>query len=289
MRDALSADLYAIPGLEVLSFPDFEKGVNAADAVWMIAPESDGILERLTQSVENAGKQLLTSNSASVRLTSNKFQLFKHWKDAAVPTPATIPFREWQDNFYPAVMKPIDGCGSTATTYVSSPSIIEFARCRAKTAYYDVDRLIFQKYCRGSAASVAFLIGANSILPMLPAFQNVNADSHFAYHGGTIPIPHELAERAIALSKHAVESVPGLFGYVGVDLILGNQNNGSEDFVIEINPRLTTSYVGLRTLADFNIAKAVLDLQYWHGSVSCRWKPGRVNFTAEGAATVTIP
>ena len=46
---------------------------------------------------------------------------------------------------------------------------------------------------------------------------------------------------------------------MGVDLVLGREPDGSEDFVIEINPRLTTSYVGLRAAARSNLAEAM-----WH-------------------------
>jgi hypothetical protein len=47
-------------------------------------------------------------------------------------------------------------------------------------------------------------------------------------------------------------------GYVGVDLILGNDPAGGADRVLEINPRLTTSYVGLRAAAKTNLAEAML-------------------------------
>ncbi len=49
-------------------------------------------------------------------------------------------------------------------------------------------------------------------------------------------------------------------GYLGVDLILGDHDDGSRDFVIEINPRLTTSYVGLRAASRSNLAQAMLDV-----------------------------
>jgi predicted ATP-grasp superfamily ATP-dependent carboligase len=42
-----------------------------------------------------------------------------------------------------------------------------------------------------------------------------------------------------------------------VDLVLGADPNGREDFVIEVNPRLTTSYVGLRAAAQANLADAM--------------------------------
>jgi predicted ATP-grasp superfamily ATP-dependent carboligase len=44
---------------------------------------------------------------------------------------------------------------------------------------------------------------------------------------------------------------------VGVDLVLGRDPRGSEDVVIEVNPRLTTSYVGLRAAARSNLAEAM--------------------------------
>ena len=45
---------------------------------------------------------------------------------------------------------------------------------------------------------------------------------------------------------------------MGVDLVLGRDPTGAEDFVIEVNPRLTTSYVGLRAAAKTNLAEAML-------------------------------
>ena len=41
--------------------------------------------------------------------------------------------------------------------------------------------------------------------------------------------------------------------------MLGRDPHGGEDAVIEVNPRLTTSYVGLRAAAKTNLAEAM-----WH-------------------------
>jgi tyramine---L-glutamate ligase len=64
--------------------------------------------------------------------------------------------------------------------------------------------------------------------------------------------------RAQSLALAACRSLPGAHGYLGVDLVLGEAASGEEDYVIEINPRLTTSYVGLRRLARENLAGAML-------------------------------
>ncbi len=58
---------------------------------------------------------------------------------------------------------------------------------------------------------------------------------------------------------------PTVRGFVGLDLLLGDCV--SEDCVIEINPRLTTSYVGLRRMIHGNLAARLFDLET--GPVSC--------------------
>ena len=47
----------------------------------------------------------------------------------------------------------------------------------------------------------------------------------------------------------------GLRGYVGVDLVLTD----ADAVVIEVNPRLTTAYLGVRAALDENIAALALE------------------------------
>jgi predicted ATP-grasp superfamily ATP-dependent carboligase len=50
-------------------------------------------------------------------------------------------------------------------------------------------------------------------------------------------------------------ALPELWGYVGIDLIENTQT-----WVLEINPRLTTSFVGIYDALGINIVEAVLQL-----------------------------
>jgi hypothetical protein len=72
-----------------------------------------------------------------------------------------------------------------------------------------------------------------------------------------LPLAPGLAVRATELANRAVAALPPVVGYVGVDLVLGAEPDGREDAAIEINPRLTTSYVGLRAAAQANLAGAM--------------------------------
>ena len=79
-----------------------------------------------------------------------------------------------------------------------------------------------------------------------------------------------------------MRTLPGLHGYFGVDLVLGAAADGSEDAVIEINPRLTTSYIGLRRLARFNLAEALLALVTGATLPAENWRTGLITFSADG-------
>jgi predicted ATP-grasp superfamily ATP-dependent carboligase len=91
-----------------------------------------------------------------------------------------------------------------------------------------------------------------------------------------------LNDRAQRLARRAIAPVDGLSGYVGVDLVLGAAGDGSEDVAIEINPRLTTSYVGLRALAEFNLAEAMLALALGRPLPERRYRDGVVEWSADG-------
>jgi hypothetical protein len=67
-----------------------------------------------------------------------------------------------------------------------------------------------------------------------------------------------LATRATSLAADSLVALPPTNGFVGIDLVLGCEPDGSADYVIEVNPRLTTSYVGLRAVAKTNLAAGML-------------------------------
>jgi predicted ATP-grasp superfamily ATP-dependent carboligase len=80
------------------------------------------------------------------------------------------------------------------------------------------------------------------------------------YNGGQVPFDSRLKSEAFVAAETVAKSFHGLRGYVGVDLVLTEKG----PVVIEVNPRLTTSYVGLRKIAGFNLAQAIINAVFEH-------------------------
>jgi predicted ATP-grasp superfamily ATP-dependent carboligase len=306
MLRALSQDFAAIPGVETATIlnaqSDLLASVNIcrlhhgqeeklfrelsgwADFTLVIAPEFDDILRMRALWVEEAGGCLLGSSTSSVLLAGDKWSLGERLQGDGIKTPKCWPIHDQEslvEVSYPVVWKPRFGAGSQATFLLRRPGDWDRYRADALAEGYSGETLL-QRFVPGLAVSVAFLIGPRQTVPLLPALQLLSHDGRFRYLGGTSPLPDKLAERAIDLAARAANSVPGLLGYVGVDLVLGE----TDDWVIEINPRLTTSYVGLRALAKTNLAEAMLRIVGGMEVVQLSWREARVRFDTNGHVEV---
>lgn len=312
MISALATDALAIPGLEFrilwdhrLELPDlpaaclrvvsnsteaqqaFKEKAAAAEGTIVIAPESDGILFERARAVLSAGGQLLSAPPKLVELCSDKQRTAEHLCAAGVPVPRGLrlsPGDELPAGFpLPAVIKPVDGCGSQDVRMLTEFSHLADSLSMASR---------LEEFCPGEAVSVAVLCGSVNaaagsprILQPLPACrQHLATNGTFAYEGGSLPLPQDLAERAQSLALKAVASLPEPLGYIGVDLVLGPAADGSQDVVIEVNPRLTTSYVGLRRATDDNLLAAWLQIAAGQAP-SLKFRSAPIQFRANGQVT----
>ena len=265
IRDAVREDFARIDGVELIE-GTFDDAVRFADATLLIAPETDGVLEKLARNILKLGGKLLGSQPEAIRLAADKFALAQRWLEVGIPTPPTVLAYPGYSQF-PAVVKPRDGAGSERMALVLNAE--EYERCRSGSP----SGMIAQPFIPGIPASIAFLVGTQRILPLCPTRQILGGEGGFHYLGGELPLSPALAERAIRLGRAALEAAgEGFLGYVGIDLILSDAG----DFAVEINPRFTTSYVGLRAATNTNLIEAMLRINVGNSIRAIPWYDGKV-------------
>ena len=279
MAAALAADFLRMPQTEVvvlrdarlpdLALPDcrqvaihseteerqaIEQLSRDSNHTVVIAPEMNDALADRARWVESAGGCLLSPSSEFVGHAANKGTTAQLLSEHGVPTPRATTIQSGAapptDFSYPAVLKPVDGAGSIGVQRITSAGDAYDAESLGSTA-----RL--ESYCPGLAVGVAVLCGPGGNIALPPCRQLLSDDGRFRYQGCETPLDESRSQRAQTLALAAIACLPPAVGYVGVDLVLGTANDGRDDVVIEINPRLTTSYLGLRQLLSTNLAAAM--------------------------------
>lgn len=278
MLGTLVAELAAIPGIEVActhdprvekrhsraNFVAVPKGGNIwdlwgriirdNDAVWPIAPETGGILERLSHMARESGRLLLGSSPFAVHLAGSKLATAKILAMLDIPVvstqPASAPLQPSDCGW---VAKPDDGVdGGDTWFFAYKRELANFLAGRD-----DQDRFVVQPFVPGFSASISALFRDGETTVLSCNSQNVIHDGkRFSYRGGVVGAFEAARPEFERIAKGVAKALPGLFGYAGIDVIVTEQG----PIVLEVNPRLTTSYVGLGEALDCNVAALVLDL-----------------------------
>ncbi len=212
-----------------------------ADYTVIIAPETRGVLAGMTSALERAGVESLGCSARAIELAGNKARLAEWLGARGISTPSCRTVKPSlglpDDASYPAVLKPLDGAGSVETFLVSNTSDVPPSARTMPVA-------LLQPYQAGLPMSASFFVGADRAwLIGIGRQRMIIEGGRFVYQGGEIPVPCEPAE---ALLREAIESLEGLRGFVGVDFVWETETGVIH--VLEVNPRATTSFVGLSGL-----------------------------------------
>jgi predicted ATP-grasp superfamily ATP-dependent carboligase len=236
----------------------FQSILSQCDAALIVAPETGGLLARLNAKVLKAGVPLLGCSPKASALAGNKAACDRIFRKAGLPVPPTRVVRPSSaaqaaaELGYPLVAKPLDGVGCEGLSLIDS---LEQLQPAVEAAHKSSQRkeILLQSFMSGNHASVSLLASSKGLLPLSLNEQRIEIGQPFHYQGGIIPYPHPAAQQALELAQAAARMLPGLRGYFGVDLVLGPEGGT----IIEINPRITTSYVGLRRVLQANLAELI--------------------------------
>lgn len=274
LMDALVADLGAVPGVDVCTMASlaaqgpqgglaargtpgfgerFAACVRAADAVWPLAPESEGLLESLSRHVLRGKRILLGSAPGAVRVAASKFKVARALAESGVPVvPTYRPHASLPRGRGAWVVKPDDGAGCLDTRLFSDrASALAWLRTSAVQGY------VLQPFIAGKLGSLSLICcdGASRVLSRNLERVAIH-DNRFHFLGCTVNGLDDADGALERLAQRVAAALPTLWGYVGVDVILTERG----PVVLEVNARLTAAYAGLHASIGCNPASLVIDL-----------------------------
>ncbi len=258
---------------------DFHKLVNQADAVFVIAPETNGILKQQKQIVDATKEKWLGCSTSAIELCADKLALANHLQTNNIPTIPTSSLN-WETNDltneFPIVIKPRDGAGSENMFLIKNHS--DWLHTKKLINHTNqATSFIWQPYIAGTVVSIAMLANESQLFPL--ALQQISDDGRFQYQGGVIPFLSAQSEAISSLVNNASATIEGLNGYVGFDIILP-ANKSDQPIIVEINPRLTTSYIGYQALTDENLMEHILFPERFSNQIC--WNKNRIHFDSNG-------
>ena len=227
--------------------------IASCDAVWPIAPETGGELERAARCVLAAGCVLLGPDPEAIALAGSKRATAQRLAERGIDVvPCFDPGSVWSAIEGPWIVKPDDGAGAVdARVFLSreeAASAVEEATAGGRQG------LIAQPWIVGEAMSLCVVAAPGRVVVLSVNRQQVllhrAAVQLEAIDVNCEPVTAPLT----ALAEQVVAAIPGLRGYFGIDFVRAPAG----PIVIEVNPRMTTSYAGLKAALGINVAEWVV-------------------------------
>ncbi len=289
MRDALLSDLIELDGYELMMLHDarlgasplvknsieveadfetaFKSMLTKVDLVWLIAPEISGTLLRLSELCYEADVIFLGCEFDATLIGTSKSLTYEALQTAKI---FTIPVIAGEDFVLDEKFTQIKSIQPLNTTcWVAKPE--DGAGCAGIKIFDELQKLmrwlkqddqylnyLVQPYQSGLAASFSMICRSGKGWLLSCNEQHVlrNSDT-FTLNGVTINGLQNYWQRFETLARKIAKMLPDAMGYIGIDVIVDSKCD--KIYVVEINPRLTTSYVGLREAIGHNPAKIILE------------------------------
>lgn len=292
MRDALLRDLSELHQYQLISMHDarlnpsvytknnlvvgasnfkkvFKKALKQVDYVWLIAPETGGALLALTElclAVEEKedGPILLGCGYNSTLAGTSKTLSYEAMQVANI---VTLPVYSGDDLiqqvFFDEVLqldvrkwvaKPEDGAGCVGLKIFED--LLELRDWLKQDNQYL--HYFAQPFQPGISASLSMLCREGKAWLLSCNQQHIHIKgSQITLTGITVNGLLTYWQRFETLARKIANMLPDALGYIGVDVLIDAEND--KIYVIDINPRLTSSYAGMREATGHNPAKMILD------------------------------
>ena len=217
--------------------PDCDMGL-------VIAP--DHLLSRFTMILEQHTHNI-GCGSMNAALCANKVRTAQILKSHGIPVPADAMAGT-------RVIKPVHGCGAQGVRLTSSaPGEGEFSQEFIKGEHFSaslVGNRIVGDACLYFSGNPPVSLAVNR------QFIEVGDNGAFRYCGGETPVHPECEQEILDIAIKTI-AVLGCQGYCGVDVVVADKV-----YVVDVNPRITTSIVGIATCMKEEIARILVDASF---------------------------
>ena len=227
--------------------------MRESDLAWIIAPETNNELLELSRLAQTCDTRLVSSSDEAIKLTSSKIATYRTLRQSAYLQPET---RLLLDEPVPSdsgwVVKPDMGAGGEHCYFCTDLHDFKQRFTLPEQAQYFVQ----QPFLQGThlSLSVAYteettvLLSCNGQEIVIEGNKLINRVINHQAVGTQLASLQELAE-------NIRETIPGLRAYVGIDLVVA----GDDVYILDINPRLTSSYAGLSASLGYNVAAFIIE------------------------------
>ena len=242
---------------------EIERLAPLCDMGLVIAP--DHLLSRYTMILEQHTHNI-GCGAMNVALCANKVKTTQILLSHGIPVPADAKSGK-------RVVKPVHGCGAQGVRLTSSaPAAEEFSQEYIEGEHFSaslVGSRIVGDACLYFSGNPPLSLAVNR------QFIEVGDDGAFRYCGGETPVHPARGQEIIDIATKSV-AVLGCQGYCGVDMVVADKV-----YVVDVNPRITTSLVGIAACMEEEIARILVDASFGKPIAAVHLK-GSVRFDTHG-------
>lgn len=230
------------------------KLLSQSDLFWPIAPETDGVLLQLAIQAQALNKTVLLSDPETVGICSDKLATYQCLKRHEIPVVESLNLLALDAlPFMPAVIKPRDAADCEGGFVLTRQD-----QFQALGQSINAENYLLQPLMKGDAVSLSCLFKNAQAWLLTTNQQHVTIQNNrFTLQACEVNTDNARRTFYRDLIGRVAQALPGLWGYIGIDLI---ETAEFGPLILEINPRITTSYAGIRAATGINVAEQVLNL-----------------------------
>lgn len=238
--------------------------IKNCDYFLVIAPSTNKILSDIVKNYSKNKVQSLNCSQTVIDFISSKKNIYEICEKQRINYPSTIVFSAEKkyhsisstkktkykniqtfllenELSFPLIIKPNigDACEGLHLIKDNEELMQHLERKRCGP-------ILIQEFIKGEHLSVTVIAvnGSYSILSVNKQILHFNFNES-KYLGGISNIKHPLENEISNFIEQLFSNIKGLKGFLGIDLVIKDENGKSEIFFIEINPRATTPICGL--------------------------------------------